>query len=43
VYFNGHGSTRALIVLAAYAVLGGAVAMIARRLRTRAAAATAAG
>jgi hypothetical protein len=43
VYFNGHGSSHALIVLAVYAVLGGAVAMIARRLRTRAAAATAAG
>jgi hypothetical protein len=37
VYFNGHGSSHALIVLALYAVLGGAVAMIARRLRTRAA------
>ena len=43
VYFNGHGSSHALIVLAVYAVLGGAVAMIARRLRTRAAAATAVG
>ena len=43
VYFNGHGSSHALIVLAVYAVLGGALAMIARRLRTRAAAATAAG
>jgi hypothetical protein len=43
VYFNGHGSSHALIVLALYAVLGGAVAMIARRLRTRAAAATPAG
>jgi hypothetical protein len=43
VYFNGHGSSHALIVLAVYAVLGGAVAMIARRLRTRAAAATPAG
>jgi hypothetical protein len=40
VYFNGHGSSHALIVLAGWAVLGGAVAMIARRLRTRAAAAT---
>jgi len=43
VYFNGHGSAHALIVLAVYAVLGGAVAMITRGLRTRAAAATAAG
>ena len=43
VYFNGHGSSHALIVLAGWAVLGGAVAMIARRLRTRATAATAAG
>ena len=42
VYFNGHGSFHALIVLAVYAV-GGAVAMIARRLRARAAAATPAG
>jgi len=40
VYFNGHGSSHALIVLAVYAVLGGAVAMTARRLRTRPAAAT---
>jgi hypothetical protein len=40
VYFHGHGSSHALIVLALYAVLGGAVAMIARRLRTRAPAAT---
>jgi len=40
VYFNGHGSSHALIVLAVYAALGGAVAMIARRVRTRAAAAT---
>jgi hypothetical protein len=38
VYFNGHGSSHALIVLAVYAVLGGAVAMTARRLRTRPAA-----
>jgi hypothetical protein len=29
VYFNGHGSSHALIVLAVYAVLGAAVAMIA--------------
>ena len=40
VYFTGHRSSHALIVLAVYAVLGGAVAMITRRLRTRAAAAT---
>jgi hypothetical protein len=40
VYFNGHGSSHALIVLAGWAVLGGAVAMIARRVRTRARAAT---
>ena len=40
VYFNGHGSSHALIVLAVYAVLGAAVAMIAYRLRARAAAAT---
>src|SRR5262249_55189329 len=40
VYFNGHGSSHALTVLAIYAVLGGAVAMIARRLRPRAAPAT---
>ena len=43
VYFNGHGSSHALIVLAVYAALGGAVAMIARRLRTRATAASPAG
>jgi hypothetical protein len=42
-YFNGHGSSHALIVLAVYAMLGGAVAMIARKLRARAAAATPAG
>jgi hypothetical protein len=36
VYFNGHGSSQALIVLAVYAVLGAAVAMIAYSLRTRA-------
>jgi hypothetical protein len=35
VYFNGHGSSRALIVLAVYAVLGAAVAMIAYKLRAR--------
>jgi hypothetical protein len=35
VYFHGHGSSRELIVLALYAVLGAAVAMIAYRLRTR--------
>jgi hypothetical protein len=40
VYFNGHGSSHALIVLAVYAVLGGTAAMTARRLGTRAAAAT---
>ena len=40
VYFDGHGSTHALIVLAVYAVLGAAVAMIAYRLRARAGAAT---
>ena len=43
VYFNGHGSAHALIVLAVYAVLGGAVAMIARRMRTGAAAPAPAG
>ena len=42
VYFNGHGSSQAVIVLAVYAVLGAAVAMIAYRLRTPATAATAA-
>jgi hypothetical protein len=36
VYFNGHGSSRALIVPAVYAVLGAGVAMIAYRLRARA-------
>ena len=40
VYFNGHGSSHALIVLAIYAVLGAGVAMIAYRLRARAGAAT---
>ena len=35
VYFHGHGSSHELIVLAVYAVLGAAVAMIASRLRTR--------
>jgi hypothetical protein len=40
VYFNGHGSSHALIVLAVYAVLGAGVAMLAYRLRTRAGAAT---
>jgi uncharacterized phage infection (PIP) family protein YhgE len=40
VYFHGHGSSHALIVLAVYAVLGAAVAMIAYRLRARAGAAT---
>jgi len=42
VYFHGHGSTHALIVLALYAVLGAGVAMIAYRLRIRPGAATAA-
>jgi uncharacterized phage infection (PIP) family protein YhgE len=40
VYFNGHGSSHALIVLAIYAVLGAAGALIAYKLRTRAGAAT---
>jgi hypothetical protein len=40
VYFDGHGSSHELIVLAIYAVLGGAVAMIAYRLRARGGAAT---
>ena len=37
VYFNGYGSTDALIVLSVYAVVGGAVAMVAAsgRARTR--------
>ena len=39
LYFNGLGSSHALIVLGLYAVLGAAVALIAYRLRTRAAAA----
>ena len=43
VYFNGHGSSHALIVLALYAVLGAGVAMFAYRLRVRAGAATVAG
>ena len=43
VYFNGHGSAHALIVLAVYAVLGGVVAMIAYRLRTPHGAGTVAG
>ena len=33
VYFHGHGSTHALIVLALYAALGAAVAIVAYRLR----------
>jgi hypothetical protein len=41
VYFHGHGSTHALIVLALYAVLGSGIAMIAYRLRGPHAAATA--
>jgi hypothetical protein len=40
VYFHGHGSSDALIVLGVYAVLGAAVAMTAYRLRTRPGAAT---
>jgi hypothetical protein len=43
VYFNGHGSSHALIVLALYAALGAGVALIAYRLRTRAGTATTAG
>jgi uncharacterized phage infection (PIP) family protein YhgE len=43
VYFNGHGSSHALIVLAVYAVLGAGVAMFAYRRRVRAGAATVAG
>lgn len=43
VYFNGHGSSHALIVLTAYAVVGTGVALIACRLRANTAAATAAG
>ena len=39
VYFHGHGSSRELIVLVVYAVLGAAVAMIAYSLRARAGAA----
>jgi hypothetical protein len=35
VYFHGHGSSHAFIVLAVYTVLGAAVAMIVYRLRTR--------
>jgi len=40
VYFHGHGSSHALIVLALYAVLGAGVAMTAYRLRARPRAAT---
>ena len=40
VYFHGHGSSHALIVLAGYTVLGAAVAMIAYRMRARPRAAT---
>jgi Protein of unknown function (DUF3533) len=40
VYFNGYGSSHALIVLAVYAVLGAGAAMIAYRLRARGAGAT---
>jgi hypothetical protein len=36
VYFHGHGSSHALIVLAVYALLGAAVALIAYTVRTRA-------
>jgi hypothetical protein len=43
VYFHGHGSSHELIVLAVYAVLGAAAAMIAYRLRTRAGASAAVG
>jgi Protein of unknown function (DUF3533) len=35
VYFNGHGASHALIVLAVYAVLGAGVAMTTDRLRAR--------
>jgi hypothetical protein len=35
VYFNGHGASHALIVLAVYAMLGAGVAMTADRLRAR--------
>jgi len=42
VYFHGHGSTHALVVLALYTVLGAAAAMLAYRLRGRFGAATAA-
>ena len=35
VYFNGHGASHALIVLAVYAVLGAGVALTADRLRAR--------
>jgi hypothetical protein len=37
VYFDGHGTTRALLVLAGYAVLGATGAIAADRLRARAA------
>jgi uncharacterized phage infection (PIP) family protein YhgE len=39
VYFNGHGSTRALIVLAVYTVLGAGVALIFHRIHSRTASA----
>jgi hypothetical protein len=42
VYFNGHGSSRALIVLATYTVLGAGVALIFHGIRSRAASAPAA-
>jgi hypothetical protein len=42
VYFNGHGSSHAIIVLAVYAILGAAAAMIAYKLRARAGAPSAA-
>ena len=42
VYFHGHGSAHALIVLSLYTVLGAAVALVAYRLRARPEAATAA-
>jgi len=35
VYFHGHGTTRALLVLAGYVVLGATAAIAAGRLRTR--------
>jgi hypothetical protein len=43
VYFHGHGSSHELTVLAVYAVLGAAVALITYRLRARSGTATVAG